>query len=334
MKTLFLYIVEDQTAPILAGLPAVEWLKKGAEGIPYRVIGSEDAVTPPASDYFAVLHSSTPLITAAHLTEWILEMEKRGYTGLEIGKGMLVKTAAYFGGFRPKRRANAPFAKAVETPLDLAQAEKALYKRIAESSAQNGAIIPDVESVRIDALSTLKKGATVQPYSFVTRSVIEEGAVIGSFSEVTDSLVGQGAKVLRSVVKDSEIKAGATVGPFAYVRMQSVVGENSRIGDFVEIKRSRLGAKVKAAHLAYVGDASVGEGSNVGCGVVFANYDGKQKHPTAVGKRVFIGANTNLIAPLTVGDDVYIAAATTVTKDVEEGAFVIGRTKAEQKQKK
>lgn len=334
MKTLFLYIVEDKKAPVLAGLSAVEWLKKGAADTPYRVIEEGEAVSPPASDYFAVLRSSTPLVTAVHLAELILEMEKRGYTGLEIGKGMLVKTTAYFDGFRPKRRANAPFARAVESALDLAEAEKALYRRIAELSVQNGAIIPDVASVYIDALSTLAAGVTVEPYGIVKNSVVEEDAVIGSFSEIENSRVGRGAKVLRSVVKDSEIKSGATVGPFAYVRMQSVVGQNARIGDFVEIKRSRLGANVKAAHLAYVGDAAVGDGTNVGCGTVFANYDGKQKHRTTVGKRVFIGANTNLVAPLTVGDDVYIAAATTVTEDVEDGAFVIGRTKAEQKQKK
>ena len=299
MKTLFLYIVEDKKAPVLAGLSAVEWLKKGAADTPYCVIEEGEAVSPPASDYFAVLRSSTPLITAVHLAELILEMEKRGYTGLEIGKGMLVKTTAYFDGFRPKRRANAPFARAVESALDLAEAEKALYRRIAELSVQNGAIIPDVASVYIDALSTLAAGVTVEPYGIVKNSVVEEDAVIGSFSEIENSRVGRGAKVLRSVVKDSEIKSGATVGPFAYV-----------------------------------GDAAVGDGTNVGCGTVFANYDGKQKHPTTVGKRVFIGANTNLVAPLTVGDDVYIAAATTVTEDVEDGAFVIGRTKAEQKQKK
>ena len=334
MKTLFLYIVDDKNAPILAGLSAVEWLKRGAGDLPHKALCAEAPLEKPQTDYFAVLTPSTPLVTAEHLKFLICEMEKRGYAGLEIGRGMLVKTAAYYEGFHPKRRANFPFAAVAEEGQNLALAEKTLYRRIAELSAQNGAIIPDVETVRIDALSTLEAGVTVEPYATVKNSKAECGAVIGSFSEVENARIGRNAKVLRSVVKDSEIEAGATVGPFAYVRMQSVVGEGCRIGDFVEIKRSRLGKGVKAAHLAYVGDAVVGEGTNVGCGVVFANYDGKQKHATTVGKNVFIGANTNLVAPVTVGDGAYVAAATTVTRDVTEGAFVIGRSRAEQKQKK
>ena len=334
MKTLFLYIVDDKNAPVLAGLSAVEWLKRGAETIPYRVIEEGEALPKTQSDYLAELTSETPLLTAADLKNLVCEMEKRGYDGLEIGRGMLVKTAAYRKGYFPKRRANVPAAMRVKTPSECLRAEKLLYRRIAELSAQNGAIIPDVETVRIDALSTLEAGVTVEPYATVKNSKAECGAVIGSFSEVENARIGRNAKVLRSVVKDSEIEAGATVGPFAYVRMQSVVGEGCRIGDFVEIKRSRLGKGVKAAHLAYVGDAVVGEGTNVGCGVVFANYDGKQKHATTVGKNVFIGANTNLVAPVTVGDGAYVAAATTVTRDVTEGAFVIGRSRAEQKQKK
>ena len=153
MKTLFLYIVEDKKAPVLASLSAVEWLKKGAADTPYCVIEEGEAVSPPASDYFAVLRSSTPLVTAAHLAELILEMEKRGYTGLEIGKGMLVKTTAYFDGFRPKRRANAPFARAVEGALDLAEAEKALTRASAggiivvrSSRVGSGVVIPAEES--------------------------------------------------------------------------------------------------------------------------------------------------------------------------------------------
>ena len=334
MKTLFLYIVDDKNAPVLAGLSAVEWLKRGAETIPYRVIEEGESLPKTQSDYLAVLTSETPLLTAADLKNLVCEMENRGYDGLEIGRGMLVKTAAYRKGSFPKRRANVPAAMRVKTPSECLRAEKLLYRRIAELSAQNGAIIPDVETVRIDALSHVESGATVLPFSFVTGSIVEAGAVIGSFSEITNSRIGKGARILRSVVVDSEVGESATVGPFAYVRMQSKVGANCRIGDFVEIKRSRLDGGVKAAHLAYVGDASVGERSNVGCGAVFANYDGKQKHVTQVGKRAFIGANVNLVAPITVGDDAYIAAATTVTKDVENGAFVIGRSRAEQKQKR
>ena len=334
MKTLFLYIVDDKNAPVLAGLSAVEWLKRGAADLPYRTIAEGEDLSKTQSDYLAVLTWETPLLTAADLKNLVCEMEKRGYDGLEIGRGMLVKTAAYRKGILPKRRANVPAAAGIKTASERLRAERVLYRRIAELSAQNGAIIPDVDAVRIDALSHVESGATVLPFSFVTGSTVEADAVIGSFSEVTNSRIAKGAKVLRSVVSDSVIEEGATVGPFAYVRMQSEVGAGCRVGDFVEIKRSLLEKGVKAAHLAYVGDASIGEKTNVGCGAVFANYDGKQKHVTQVGKRAFIGANVNLVAPVKVGDDCYVAAATTVTEDVENGAFVIGRSRAEQKKKR
>jgi len=281
-----------------------------------------------------VLTPDTPLVTAKSLGDMICEMEKRGILGLEIGRGMLVRTSAYRDGFRPKRRADHPCAAMIEGGRDAFRIEKELFRRIAELSAQNGAIIPDLESVKIDALSHVESGATIEPYSTVTASAVGEGALIGSFSEITSSRIGRGAKVLRSIVQDSEIGAKATVGPFAYVRAESAIGENCRIGDFVEVKKSTLGRGVKAAHLTYIGDALVGDATNVGCGTVFANYDGKVKRTTSVGKAVFIGANSNLVAPLRIGDNVYIAAATTVTRDVPDGSFVIGRVRAEEKRKK
>ena len=334
MKTLFLYIVKQDNAPLLAGLSAVEWLIRGAEDTPYRVIEDIAEATLPESEWFAVLTPSTPLVTASYLRDLMREMDRRGVLGMEIGDGFLARTVAYKEGFRPKRSANSPASITVTNRSEMAKAELALYRRIAEISAQNGAIIPDVDSVRIDALSTVEAGVTVEPFAIIRESVVESGARIGSFSEVSHSRIGREATVVHSVVRDSEIGEKTTVGPFAYIRERSVIGENCRIGDFVEVKKSALARGVKAAHLAYVGDATVGEGTNVGCGTVFANYDGKVKHATAVGKRVFIGANTNLVAPVTVGDDAYIAAATTVTADVPAGAFVIGRVRAEEKRKK
>lgn len=333
MKTLFLYIVNAKTTPVLAGLSAIEWLVKGAENTPYRLIEEGEPILP-QTDYFALLTPATPLVTARHLTGLIEEMERRGFSGLEIGDGFLIKTAAYKSGFRPKRRVTEPFADRVENAEKIHKAEKVLYRRIAEISAQNGAIIPDVDAVRIDGKSVVERGATVEPYAIVKASRVQCGAVVGSFSEVENAVIGQNARVTHSVVRDSTVGQNATVGPFAYIRNQSVVGDGCRIGDFVEIKNSTLGEGVKASHLAYVGDATVGEGTNVGCGTVFANYDGVKKRQTKVGKGVFIGANTNLVAPVVVGDNAYIAAATTVTEDVPSGAFVIGRVRAEKKQRK
>ena len=333
MKTLFLYIVKKED-PVLAGLTATEWLIRGAGEIPYRVIEEGEIPSLPASDYVALLTSATPLVTAKYLLTSIEEMERRGILGLEIGEGRLVRSDAYREGYRPKRRASAAAAKPITSPAEARAAEKVLFERIATALAEGGAIIPDTSAVRIDARSVVESGATVEPYTVIGNSVVESGARIGSFSEIEDSFVGRGACVRHSVVCGSRIGERTTVGPFAYLRAGATLGEGCRIGDFVEVKNSTLGAGVKAAHLSYIGDASVGERTNVGCGTVFCNYDGREKHRTTVGESVFIGANTNLVAPVKVGDGAYIAAATTVTKDVPSGAFVIGRVRAGEKPKK
>ena len=137
------------------------------------------------------------------------------------------------------------------------------------------------------------------------------------------------AAMADSYVEESELAANCQIGPYAHLRANSVVEENVRIGNFVEIKNSQIGKNTKIAHLAYIGDAEVGEDVNVGCGVIFANYDGKNKHKTIVGNRVFIGSNSNLIAPLFIEDDVFIAAGTTVTSNLSCGDFCIGRVKNE-----
>ena len=336
MKTFFLYLLKDERAQerTLAGLTPLEWLIRGAGEIPYRVIKSEAEISPPEEcDYVAILSEETPLVTATDLRHLAEEAERRAADGVFIGRGRLQKKDAFLAGRVPKRRCASEAALDVTEAKNVFLAERILYRRNAEKSAQNGAIIPEPDRVQIDATSLVEEGAIIEPYVSVTRSVVHKGARIGCFSEVENAEIGEGAVLSRSVVRDSRIGRGATVGPFAYIRMNSEVGDGCRVGDFVEVKKSTLGEGVKAAHLTYIGDASVGERTNVGCGTVFANYDGREKHKTEVGKSVFIGANTNLVAPVKIGDGAYVAAATTVTKDVKEGAFVIGRVRAEEKKR-
>ena len=299
--------------------------------LPHIAVTEEAEIEEKPAAYIAVIPTTMPLVTEETLSEIAEEMERRSISAMEIGEGRIYAREAF--GKEPKRRLRLPALRRVVSLAERASAEKELYRRIAEISAQNGVIIPDVDSVRIDAASNVKAGAVIQPYSVVKGSEVKEGAVIGPFSTVEDSVVSAGASVLYSVVKESVIGEKTSIGPFAYVRMGSAVGAGCRIGDFVEVKASFLADGVKAAHLAYVGDAEVGRGTNVGCGTVFANYDGKKKHKTKVGERVFIGANTNLVAPVSIGDEAYIAAATTVTKDVPQGSFVIGRSRAECKKR-
>ena len=144
-------------------------------------------------------------------------------------------------------------------------------------------------------------------------------------SQITQSRIGTNSIVINSQIENSEIGRNCEIGPFAHIRPESTVKDSCRIGNFVEIKKSEIGANCKISHLSYVGDATLGENVNVGCGVIFANYDGANKHHTYVGKNVFIGSNCNLIAPIKIGDGAFIAAGSTVTKNIKDGQFCIAR---------
>jgi bifunctional UDP-N-acetylglucosamine pyrophosphorylase/glucosamine-1-phosphate N-acetyltransferase len=129
------------------------------------------------------------------------------------------------------------------------------------------------------------------------------------------------------VILESTIGEGTTVGPFAYIRPETSIGKNARIGDFVEIKKSTIGDNTKVSHLTYIGDAEVGKNCNFGCGTVVVNYDGQKKYKTIIGDNAFIGCNTNLVAPVEVKDNAYTAAGSTITTEVPEGALAIARAK-------
>jgi len=335
MERVFTYIVDAHTERRLAGARPIDWLQRAFAGTSYRIVeNAADAALPTGADYVAVIPTTMPLVTAESLSDVVREMEKRAISSLEIGDGRISSRSAILTSAAPKGRLSTDAFLSVDNVENACKIERILYRRNACISAQNGANIPDVDSVRIDYASRISRGATISPFTVINASEIGENATVGPFSVIERSVVAAGAVVTQSVVQDSVVGKSATVGPFAYIRMGSAVGDKCRIGDFVEVKKSMIADGAKAAHLAYIGDAEVGVGTNVGCGTVFANYDGEKKHRIKVGDNAFIGANSNLIAPVTVGDDVYIAAATTVTRDVPNGSFVIGRSRAETKERK
>lgn len=200
-----------------------------------------------------------------------------------------------------------------------------LRDRIADGHLSRGVTIFDPRSTFIDDTVEIGENAQILPFCRIQgRTKIESGAVV-SASTLVDTVVRAGACVECSHVVGSTIGENASVGPFARLRSANI-GKGCRIGDFVEIKASTIGDGTKSAHLTYIGDATVGERTNVGCGTVFCNYDGKEKHKTQVGNDCFVGANVNLVAPVRVGDNCFVAAGTTVTKDLADNTFAIGRT--------
>ena len=183
-------------------------------------------------------------------------------------------------------------------------------------------------TVTISEETVIGEDVTIFPNNVIEgESDIARGATIYPNNIVKDSKIGAGAQITASVIEQASVGSRSTVGPFAHLRPKATVGEGCRIGNFVEIKNASIGDGTKVGHLTYIGDATVGKDCNIGCGVVFCNYDGQKKHRTVIGDRCFIGSNVNLVAPIKIGDGCFIAAGTTVTQDVPPGSFVIGRSK-------
>ena len=191
--------------------------------------------------------------------------------------------------------------------------------------------IRDENSVYIDDGVQIAAGAVIWPNNHLYGNTsVAAGAVIGPNNVIYDSAIGENCNILASVLKGAKLGRNVSVGPNAYLRENSSIGDDCRVGDFVEIKNAVIGAGTKIAHLTYIGDADVGKNCNFGCGVVFANYDGKNKYRTTVGDECFIGSNCNLVAPLNVESGAFVAAGTTVTREVKKETFVIGRVKQQE----
>lgn len=156
---------------------------------------------------------------------------------------------------------------------------------------------------------------------------IECDCEITSNSVLQNARVGAGCVVKSSFLEDCAVGKNCSIGPFAYIRGGATLGENCRVGNFVEIKNAQIGDGSKMAHLAYIGDATVGKNCNIGCGVIFCNYNGKIKQRSVLGDNVFVGSNTNLIAPVNIGDNAYIAGGSTITQNIPAGEFAIARSR-------
>ena len=198
---------------------------------------------------------------------------------------------------------------------------------------ENGVEFVDLYTAYIEEDVEIGRGTVIGPcVTLKGNTVIGENCVIGQNSRVENCRIADGAEIQSSVLLDSSVGEGTKVGPFAYVRPGSRVGANCKVGDFVEIKNSSFGDGSKASHLTYIGDSDVGSGVNLGCGVVFVNYDGTNKYRSTVGDGAFIGCNSNLVSPVNVGEGAYVAAGSTVTEDVEGDALYIARARGIQKQ--
>ncbi|MDY7015205.1 MAG: bifunctional UDP-N-acetylglucosamine diphosphorylase/glucosamine-1-phosphate N-acetyltransferase GlmU [Cyanobacteriota bacterium] len=210
----------------------------------------------------------------------------------------------------------------------LAAAYEIVQARIKDAWMAAGVTLVDPGSITIDDPVELAPDVVIEPQTHLRGNTkVASNCRIGPGSFIENSEIGENVTVMYSVVRDSAIAPRTQVGPYAHLRGQANIGEGCRVGNFVEIKNSTLGAKTNAAHLAYLGDATLGDRVNVGAGTITANYDGFKKHPTVIGDRTKTGANSVLVAPITIGSDVTIGAGSTITKDVENDALSVARAR-------
>lgn len=202
------------------------------------------------------------------------------------------------------------------------------WRKIAEKHIEAGVDIFDIDNVYIEEDVRIGEGTVIGPCVRLEGStVIGKNCKIEQNSRIANATIGDDVSIDNSVILDSSVGSSTSVGPFAYIRPGSTIGEACKVGDFVEVKNASMGNGSKSAHLTYIGDADIGENVNLGCGVVFVNYDGKNKHRSTVGDGCFIGCNVNLVSPVDVGDGAYIAAGSTVTKDIPKDALSVGRAR-------
>jgi len=190
-----------------------------------------------------------------------------------------------------------------------------------------GVTIDRPETCVIDPEVEVGAETVIEPYvQLLGRTRVGTGCRIRSFSVIENCTLGNGVLIRQScVLEDSTIADGAQIGPFAHLRPGSEIGENAHVGNFVETKKAKLGKGVKANHLTYLGDAEIGEGTNIGAGTITCNYDGVNKHVTRIGKGAFVGSDSTLVAPVSIGDGAYIGAGSCITKDVPADALAVAR---------
>lgn len=219
--------------------------------------------------------------------------------------------------------------RGVNSRKELYEVTEILKRRVILKLMDAGVTFLDPAASIVHASVSIGRDTVIYPNTCIEgKTRIGKDCVIYPGTRICDSVLGDGVTIKdNTLIEDSRIRKGASVGPFAHLRPSSDIGVNARIGNFVEIKKANIGAETKASHLSYIGDADVGPNVNIGAGTITCNYDGKKKYRTIIGSGVFVGSDSQLVAPVKVGKDAYIAAGSTVTKDVPSGGLAISRTR-------
>lgn len=216
----------------------------------------------------------------------------------------------------------------INSRVQLAECDRVMRKRINEQHMMNGVTIIDPYATIIESEVSIGKDTIIYPGAVIQKgSIIGENVTIYGSTRIRKSKIGDNVVIDNSLIEESIVEDNVTIGPNAHLRPKSHLKENVHIGNFVEVKNAVIGKDTKAGHLAYIGDADIGNSVNIGCGVIFANYNGKEKFRSTVEDHAFIGSNTNIVAPVQIGKEAYIAAGSTITKEVKAGELSVERSR-------
>lgn len=220
----------------------------------------------------------------------------------------------------------------INSKVQLEEAEQILRKRILKGHMEEGVTIIDTSNTYVEKYVKIGMDTILYPGTYLRgKTVIGEDCEVGPNAHLIDTVIKDSISIKDSTLVESKVDNNTSVGPYAYLRPKSDIGKNVKIGDFVEVKNSRIDDNSKVSHLSYIGDGDVGRNVNIGCGVVFVNYDGAKKNRTVVKDNAFVGCNVNLIAPITVEENAYVAAGSTITKTVPENSLAVARVRQDNK---
>ncbi|MCL4817532.1 MAG: bifunctional UDP-N-acetylglucosamine diphosphorylase/glucosamine-1-phosphate N-acetyltransferase GlmU [Vicinamibacteria bacterium] len=298
---------------------------RGADGGVARIVEARDAS--PEERAIGEINVGVYAFAADALERALATLRPQNAQGEYYLTDVVAAIAAGGGRISALAAADADEGRGVNTVAELAAATALRRAARLHGLMEAGVAIEDPASTWVSEDAVVAADAVLRPFTVIDgASRVEAGAVLGPFVRLESASVGAGATVLdHCLLRECQVEQGATIGPFAHLRPETVIEPGAKVGNFVELKKTRLGAGAKAPHLTYLGDAVIGPKANIGAGTITCNYDGHAKHPTAIGAGAFVGSNSTLVAPVTIADGAYVGAGSVITKDVPADALAVSR---------
>ncbi len=298
---------------------------RGADGGVARIVEARDAS--PEERAIGEINVGVYAFAADALERALATLTPQNAQGEYYLTDVVAAIAAGGGRISAVAAADADEGRGVNTVAELAAATALRRAARLHGLMEAGVAIEDPASTWVSEDAVVAADAVLRPFTVIDgASRVEAGAVLGPFVRLESASVGAGATVLdHCLLRECQVEQGATIGPFAHLRPETVIEPGAKVGNFVELKKTRLGAGAKAPHLTYLGDAVIGPRANIGAGTITCNYDGHAKHPTAIGAGAFVGSNSTLVAPVTIADGAYVGAGSVITKDVPADALAVSR---------